>query len=73
MTTTSQTSSNEGAGGSGGMEELLPLVLQLTNPEQVSKMSAVSAETCSVTENYDYWCTLCLYCNHASASQTLLD
>jgi hypothetical protein len=27
------------------MEELLPLVLQLTNPEQVSIMSAVSAET----------------------------
>jgi hypothetical protein len=45
MTTTSQASSSGSVGGSGGMEELLPLVLQLTNPEQVSKMSAVSAET----------------------------
>ena len=25
-----------GGGGVGGMEELLPLVLQLTNPDQVS-------------------------------------
>jgi hypothetical protein len=51
MTATSQAPSS-GSVGSGGMEELLPLVLQLTNPEQVSKMSAVTAETCQcVTEN----------------------
>jgi hypothetical protein len=37
MTTSSQASSSGSVGGSGGMEELLPLVLQLTNPEQVSK------------------------------------
>ena len=28
--------SSGGGGGGGGMEELLPLVLQLTNPDQVS-------------------------------------
>ena len=27
--------SSGGGGGGGGMEELLPLVLQLTNPDQV--------------------------------------
>jgi hypothetical protein len=37
MTATSQAPSSGSVGGSGGMEELLPLVLQLTNPEQVSK------------------------------------
>jgi hypothetical protein len=50
MTATAQAPSSGSVGGSGGMEELLPLVLQLTNPEQVSKMSAIS-KACSVTEN----------------------
>jgi hypothetical protein len=55
MTATSQAPSSGSVGGSGGMEELLPLVLQLTNPEQVSyKMSAFSTETFLVTENVPY-------------------
>lgn len=38
MTATSSLAPSGGSvGGSGGMDELLPLVLQLTNPEQVSE------------------------------------
>jgi hypothetical protein len=66
MTATSQAPSSGSAGESGGMEELLPLVLQLTNPEQVRKCPLSTQKHFFGRKRYCTTCA-CMYCIQTSA------